>query len=74
MMQQNGNINKSAGEIVLDTANQIREEREKLIHENKMLKNRCAALTDGTMCLFCPYECENRSKDFRGHVNDGQRK
>lgn len=41
-----------------------------LEHENKMLKNRCSALSEGTMCMFCPYECENRSKDFRGHIND----
>ena len=43
---------------------------EQMQHENKMLKNRCSALTNGTMCMFCPYECENRSKEYRGHVND----
>ncbi len=59
---------KSAGEIILDRANQVREERENLIHENKMLKNRCAALTEGTMCLFCPYDCENRTKEYRGQL------
>lgn len=38
----------------------------KLQHENKMLKNRCAALTAGTMCKFCPYECDNRTARYRG--------
>ena len=31
-----------------------------LRHEVKMLQNRCGALTDGSMCMFCPYECDNR--------------
>ena len=33
--------------------------------ENKVLKNRCFALTHGTMCFFCPLNCEHRSKAFR---------
>lgn len=40
---------------------------EQLKHENKMLKNRCRALSDGTMCLFCPFECEHRKTPFRGN-------
>lgn len=39
---------------------------EKLKHENQMLKNRCSALTGGTMCLYCPFDCENRTKKYRG--------
>ncbi len=39
---------------------------EKLQQENKMLKNRCRALTMGTMCMYCPYECERRSERYRG--------
>lgn len=38
----------------------------KLQHENDMLKNRCYALTLGTMCMFCPYTCVNRTGKFRG--------
>ena len=33
--------------------------------ENNQLKNRCFALTRGTICLFCPMECEHRTEDFR---------
>lgn len=39
---------------------------EKLQNENKMLKNRCRALTGGTMCKNCPYDCERRSERYRG--------
>lgn len=45
-------------------------EIEKLKHENKMLKNRCSVLTGGTMCIFCPYDCENRSKRYRGKQDE----
>lgn len=45
---------------------EAKKRNEELEHENKMLKNRCAALTEGTMCLFCPYDCENRSTKYRG--------
>lgn len=38
-----------------------------LLHENEMLKNRCLALTHGEMCLFCPYDCNNRTTKFRGN-------
>lgn len=37
----------------------------KLQHENDMLKNRCYALTLGTMCMYCPYTCVNRTGKFR---------
>lgn len=38
----------------------------KLQHENDMLKNRCYALTQGAMCMFCPYTCVNRTGKYRG--------
>ena len=38
----------------------------KLQHENDMLKNRCYVLSNGTMCMFCPYTCVNRTSEFRG--------
>ncbi len=40
--------------------------------ENKALKNRCYALSDGTMCFFCPLECEHRSSDFRNSTGDDE--
>lgn len=46
----------------------LKDELNKAKHENQMLKNRCHALTQGTMCWFCPYECDNREKKFRGQV------
>ena len=42
------------------------KEINRLKHENKMLKNRCYANTEGNMCWFCPYEYENRSGKYRG--------
>lgn len=45
-------------------------EAEKLIdkikYENQMLKNRCRALTEGTMCRYCPFDCERRTEKYRG--------
>lgn len=49
----------------------MKEQLNKLKHENEMLKNRCSALTEGTMCMFCPYECANRSKEYRGKPENG---
>lgn len=43
---------------------------EKLQQENKMLKNRCRALTVGTMCLYCPYDCERRTERYRGEQDE----
>ena len=51
----------------------MKEQINKLKHENEMLKNRCSALTDGTMCMFCPYVCENRKKEFRGKQENGEK-
>ena len=47
---------------------ETKKRNEELEHENKMLKNRCVVLTEGTMCLFCPYDCENRTKEYRGQL------
>ena len=38
----------------------------KLQHENDILKNRCYVLSNGAMCMFCPYTCVNRTAKFRG--------
>lgn len=45
------------------------KEINRLKHENQMLQNRCHALTHGTMCMFCPYECENREGKYRGKTD-----
>lgn len=47
-----------------DTANLL-EQAEKDI---KALQNRCFALSNGTMCLFCPMDCDRRSIAYRGDV------
>lgn len=50
------------------------ERIEKLERENKVLKNRCYALSSGSLCCFCPLECERRSCDFlnwKSEVSDG---
>lgn len=33
--------------------------------ENEQLKNRCFALTKGSLCFFCPLKCERRQAQFR---------
>lgn len=38
----------------------------KLQHENDMLKDRCYALTYGTVCMFCTYTCAYRTAKYRG--------
>jgi hypothetical protein len=43
------------------------EEVEKLRKENVALKNRCYILTRGSMCLFCPIDCNDRTVKFRGN-------
>ncbi len=40
---------------------------EQLKRENKMLKNRCRVLSNGTLCCFCLLECKNRKTPFRGN-------
>ncbi len=42
----------------------------KALEENKKLKNRCYTLSSGTLCLFCPLECEHRSCDFRNKESE----
>lgn len=42
-----------------------RESIMKLQHENDLLKNRCYALSQGAMCMFCPFTCVNRTGKFR---------
>ena len=38
----------------------------------KALQNRCFALTHGTICLFCPIDCERRSTPYRSMVEEQQ--
>ena len=45
---------------------EIQEAIEELKHENKILKIRCFVFTEGTKCASCPFECDNRSKKYRG--------
>ena len=35
----------------------------KALEQLPKLQNRCFALTHGQMCMFCPYDCENRSAE-----------
>lgn len=43
---------------------------EKLEKENKALKNRCYAISKGSLCFFCPLECEHRSCDYRNKESE----
>ena len=43
----------------------LKLEIENLKHENLMLKNRCFTQTHGLICVFCPYECENRTDEYQ---------
>lgn len=40
----------------------------------KPLQNRCYALSQGELCMFCPMECEHRSNLFRGTENSKEQK
>ena len=42
-----------------------RAEINKLKEYNKALRYRCKALTKGTVCFYCPMECEHRTVAFR---------
>lgn len=64
---QEGITMPNESEIILFTnLKDAQKEINRLKHENKMLQNSCHVLTHGTMCIFCPYECENREGKFRG--------
>lgn len=52
--------------IKLKTEPQTFVEITKYLKENRALKNRCFILTNGTMCLFCPIDCDHRKEMFRG--------
>ena len=34
----------------------------KALEREPKLQNRCFALTQGLMCLYCPYECEHKAE------------
>lgn len=37
----------------------------KALEQLPKLQNRCFALTQGQVCMFCPYDCENRTTEYR---------
>ena len=43
----------------------LNEKVKRLEKENIKLKERCFAQTKGLICVFCPYECENRTDDYQ---------
>ena len=47
-----------------------RSEFEKIKSTNKALQNRCKALTQGSLCLYCPIDCEQRVQIFRGDAGE----
>lgn len=49
---------------------ELRSALEEIKKENKALKNRCYVLSKGTMCFFCPMECEHRNCDFRNKESE----
>jgi len=51
--------------IPLSNYDELLCKTEKLEKENKALKNRCYAISKGSLCFFCPLECEHRSCDYR---------
>ena len=57
---------KNQNDNVQDDVIQI----DQLIHENKILKNRCSVLSKGWLCTFCPLECDKRTSEYRGDVDD----
>ena len=37
----------------------------KALEQLPKLQNRCFVLTHGQLCMFCPYDCENRTTEHR---------
>lgn len=60
------------GLVPMGTLEKYAEDCEKLRKENEALKNRCRALTKGTVCFFCPMECKHRSVKFRKEAEECQ--
>ena len=42
----------------------------KALEQLPKLQNRCFALTQGQLCMFCPYDCENRTTENRSKEDD----
>lgn len=45
---------------------------EELKKENMQLKNRCFVLTRGSLCFYCPVDCEHRKEKFRNDNPNGE--
>ncbi len=41
---------------------------QKRLKQFDALTNRCRVLSNGTLCLFCPIECNNRKDKYRGDM------
>lgn len=37
----------------------------KALNQVPKLQLRCFTLTEGNLCMFCPYDCENRRTGYR---------
>ena len=44
----------------------------KALKQLPKLQNRCFALTQGQLCMFCPYDCENRTTEHRSEEQTGE--
>ena len=61
-----GTLNNTDKRVeALDMGIKALEEVEKLRKENVALKNRCYAMTHGSLCFFCPIDCSDRTVKFR---------
>lgn len=45
----------------------------KALEQLPKLQNRCFALTQGQICMFCPYDCENRTTEHRSEEDGNNR-
>lgn len=45
--------------------NEICDMAIKALEQLPKLQNRCFALTHGQICMFCPYDCERRTTEYR---------
>jgi hypothetical protein len=59
-------------ELIADRAEKLEQEPilDKIRVEITTLQNRCYALTKGTMCAFCKYECEYKVETEADNGND----
>ena len=59
---RNSGGNTFVGDINIDSFNFVIDSAIEALEQVPKLQNRCAVLTHGYLCAFCPYECEHKAE------------